>query len=957
MSIVLPSLDVDSSAGNATKKFKRVRPQPGSTPPVLSGSSTSAVPASQAATTTPHIPKNVPSDIAAAAQAVFSAPTSFTPEATVTTTGNSDNSNNTNHGGNKKRFRKSKKKNNGNNQGGPSGSALATTETHTPTPNNQAGPPSNQKQGAKRKNNNNPGKGQKRSKLDPQTIARNLDAQPELVGVSKDDDFSELLIQHVTHTNKMLQRDLQEQSRMMLAEQKRQAELLAAQVAGLAAPEESTAGSSTAPQHKQGQHNNNQKSTHQHRNNNNNGQPQQKRQQTPFVPKKDCVYFLQGTCRKAVCTFKHDIAAQQAAMAAKEADSEVKREASRKARGVCNFEKAGACAKGDTCLYSHDLSEEPCTFYHLRGICERGDVCRFGHTPISPERLQKLKDDLEVKLRERNELQANANALANANSNANANANINVNPNVSFGTNPHNAGPVPFQIGTISHGTQGQVQPDIQGHTPLNVFMKFSSELPYLCLFIISLWLSGTVFEELLHCRLVGELLVGLLFGNLAVGTLLPADKTLLILAGEIGVLGLVFEAGLGTDIRRVLKAGPRAALVAAVGIVVPLATGFGFMYGVSQLEHIQEMDEMGHGAGASSGRRDSSDVAIEAVASGASLASTSIAIAVTMMKQQGIMDTAVGTLITTAAMLDDVVSLILLGIVSSIGGSESGLDAEIRPMTVIQPLLASFGIILVGVIGCAVVSRVKVKKASSVEVNVEISDAQSEVGGRMDDISGRSVSSSVKEGSCPEKGPSRRRFGFRTRLFIFYSKFAPTVKLAGMLTVGLGYSILAEYLGSSRLLGAFVAGVFFSPFEDLCSAYESHITHNIQSALSAIFFATIGFAIPLTKILEPVLFGWGVLYAVIASLSKLATMFVVPTRLPSSPLSEDCVIATQFSARRMVGAAMIARGELGLLMVQQAQLQGVMGQTAMAITTWSIVLATLVGVGAFSIVMKRSPE
>lgn len=134
--------------------------------------------------------------------------------------------------------------------------------------------------------------------------------------MSNDDDFSELLIQHVTHTNKMLQRDLQEQSRKMLVEQKRQAELLAAQVAGLADPGNNAAGPSTTPTPKQDlqkqqhghQNNNNQKSTQQNRNsqgsNNNNGQPHQKRQQTPFVPKKDCVYFLQGTCRKVFSNFK-----------------------------------------------------------------------------------------------------------------------------------------------------------------------------------------------------------------------------------------------------------------------------------------------------------------------------------------------------------------------------------------------------------------------------------------------------------------------------------------------------------------------------------------------------------------------------------------------------------------------------------------------------------------------------
>ncbi|KAF8942880.1 hypothetical protein BGZ47_006050 [Haplosporangium gracile] len=473
MSTVLPSLDVNTSSGNVTKKFKRVRPPPASTQPVPP-----PIPPSTAATT-PHIPKNLPSDIAAAAQAVFSAPTSSTPAPTTASNDHINNTTNTNNlsSSAKKRNRKLKRKNNSNNQGGPAGSTTASAEINIATPNKQAGPSTNQKQGAKRKNNNNnahPGKNHKRSKFDPQTIARNLDAQPELVGLSKDDDFSELLIQHVTHTNKMLQRDLQEQSRKMLAEQKRQAELLATQVAGLAAPGDNTAAPSTTPAPKQEQqkqphghqHNNNnnnnnnnnsnniQKVTHQNRNNqvnnNNNGQPHQKRQQTPFVPKKDCVYFLQGTCRKAVCTFKHDIEAQQAAMAAKEVDSASKREASRKARGVCNFEKVGSCAKGDMCPFSHDLSEEPCTYYHLRGICERGDNCRFGHTPISPERLRKLREDLEVKLREKNEMQA----MANANFNASV--------------NPQGAGVAPpvFQMGVISHGTQGLAQLDPQGYTP-----------------------------------------------------------------------------------------------------------------------------------------------------------------------------------------------------------------------------------------------------------------------------------------------------------------------------------------------------------------------------------------------------------------------------------------------------------------------------------------------------------
>ncbi|KAF9177305.1 hypothetical protein BGZ51_008224 [Haplosporangium sp. Z 767] len=479
---------------------------------------------------------------------------------------------------------------------------------------------------------------------------------------------------------------------------------------------------------------------------------------------------------------------------------------------------------------------------------------------------------------------------------------------------------------------------------------SFSPELAYFCLFIVSLWLSGTLFEELLRCRLVGELLIGLIFGNLAVGTLLPTDKTFLVLAGEVGVLGLVFEAGLGTDLHRVLKAGPRAALVAFVGIVVPLATGFGFIYGLSQQGLIQEMDSS---TSSSSSNNKTTHNVIEAIASGASLASTSIAIAVTMMKQQGILDTPVGTLITTAAMLDDVVSLILLGIISSIGASESGSGSGIGPMTVIQPVLASLGIILVGVVGCAIAARVKTRKALNVRPALEMEYAQYEAEGADAGIC-PSVTA-AKEGNGFQKGGASHK-GIRTRVIRLYNRFASTIKLAGMVVAGLGYSILAEYLGSSRLLGAFTMGVFFSSFKNLRSEYEEQIIHKVQPVMSAIFFATIGFAIPLAKILDPVLFGWGLVYAAIASLSKLATMLVAPSKVSTSSLGSSDV-GVGYNVRLLVGTAMIARGELGLLMVQQANLQGIMSQAAMVISTWSVVLSTLFGVGALGLVMKNNKE
>ncbi|KAF9976862.1 hypothetical protein BGZ75_000147 [Mortierella antarctica] len=373
-------------------------------------------------------------------------------------------------------------------------------------------------------------------------------------------------------------------------------------------------------------------------------------------------------------------------------------------------------------------------------------------------------------------------------------------------------------------------------------------------------------------------------------------------------------------------------------------------MYGLSHLDHIQALDR-------STGSTSPPPQRVtEAIASGAALASTSIAIAVTMMKQQRVLDSPVGTLITTAAMLDDVVSLILLGIVSSIGQSESASGSGIHAMTVIQPVVASLGIIGVGIVGSVVVARIKAMKTPNVghELDLDMSDrrhAQDEHG--LESADARVL----RENSHGEEDRQRGRNQpgwIWSRVIHLCSRFEAIVKLAGMVTSGLGYSILAEYLGSSRLLGAFVAGVFFSPFVNLQHEYEQQVTIRIQPALSALFFASIGMAIPLTKLLEPALFGWGLVYAVIASLSKLTTMFVVSSKasLASAPGLHG--VESGCNVRWMVGTAMIARGELGLLMAQQAQQQGVMSQTAMVVTTWSIVLCTLFGIGALGVVMTN---
>ncbi|KAK3816183.1 MAG: Sodium/hydrogen exchanger family-domain-containing protein [Benniella sp.] len=480
----------------------------------------------------------------------------------------------------------------------------------------------------------------------------------------------------------------------------------------------------------------------------------------------------------------------------------------------------------------------------------------------------------------------------------------------------------------------------------------FPSSLFNFGLFSLSLYLVGCIFEDLFQCRLLGELLIGFIFGHL--GQLIPTDKTVLNLAGELGVLALIFEAGLCTELWKVARVGPYAALVGVIGSAVPFLTGFGFIYA--------SRNQYGH-----SGDNEGSptfDPVSEAIASGAALASTSIAIAVSIMRKRGILETAEGALITTAAMLDDVISLILLGIVSALGTPQQTLsEKRIGAMTILKPLLSSLGITIIALLGCLAVSR---RKARPLEAGDSIE--RDEVPEQAPETPEVHPECEIDRIDNDKDGSSKitwRQLVAQTKAWVVlrYGPLVSSILLSAMILVGLGYSVLAEYIGSTKFLGAFMAGVLCSNFPTLKRLHHKHVVLTVQPALSAIFFATIGFAIPLDKLLEPTLFAWGVLYAIIGSLSKIIVAAVVPSSLQKvvqRASGETTVpIENEIQSRRIhyrwiVGTAMIARGELGLLIAQQAVEQGVMGSSVMVVSTWSIVLCTLVGISALGVVMNK---
>lgn len=160
--------------------------------------------------------------------------------------------------------------------------------------------------------------------------------------------------------------------------------------------------------------------------------------------------------------------------------------------------------------------------------------------------------------------------------------------------------------------------------------------------------------------QVVGALLAGLLLGP-AVLNLLSETEFLSNLS-ELGVIVILFTAGIGTNLKELRHAGGAGFLVAVCGVFVPLimGTAFGWIMG-----------EIGWLPNAS---------LLECVFLGTILTATSVSITVETLKELGKLDTKVGNTILAAALIDDVLGLIVLTVVVSMaGGSGSVLTVLIK--------------------------------------------------------------------------------------------------------------------------------------------------------------------------------------------------------------------------------------------------------------------------------------
>lgn len=177
-----------------------------------------------------------------------------------------------------------------------------------------------------------------------------------------------------------------------------------------------------------------------------------------------------------------------------------------------------------------------------------------------------------------------------------------------------------------------------------------------LAIILISAKLMGLAAKKLKAPQVVGQILAGLIIGQAVLG-LVEADSFIKTLA-EIGVVILMFSAGLETNLKDLLKTGPVALCIALAGVFVPLGGGF-LMYTV----YCKLVPDAAMGG----------NVMNQALFIGTIMTATSVSITVQALRELGHLKSRIGTTIVSAAIIDDVIGIIVLTVVIGIeGGGDS---------------------------------------------------------------------------------------------------------------------------------------------------------------------------------------------------------------------------------------------------------------------------------------------
>jgi len=312
--------------------------------------------------------------------------------------------------------------------------------------------------------------------------------------------------------------------------------------------------------------------------------------------------------------------------------------------------------------------------------------------------------------------------------------------------------------------------------------------------------LGGDAAERIGQPAVLGELVVGVLVGNLSIVGLtwfqfITANATIGVLA-QLGAVILLFEVGLESTVRDMMQVGRRSLVVAVLGVVTPWALGW--WVGTLLLpEH---------------------SVYVHAFL-GAALTATSVGITARVLKDLGHAQSPEARIILGAAVIDDVLGLVVLAAVAAvIAAADSGAALSYGSLALVlgKALVFLFGALSLGVV-------------------------------------------------------------FSPRLFSFASRLRGSgVLLATALVFCFTLAWLASAIGLAPIVGAYAAGLILEDlhYRDLAAKEERQLedlVRPISSFLVPVFFVLMGMRVDLTAFARPEIVGLAVALTVAAILGKQA--------------------------------------------------------------------------------------
>jgi Kef-type K+ transport system membrane component KefB len=403
--------------------------------------------------------------------------------------------------------------------------------------------------------------------------------------------------------------------------------------------------------------------------------------------------------------------------------------------------------------------------------------------------------------------------------------------------------------------------------------------------------IAGLV-EKLGQPGVLGELVAGVVLGNLAlvgIGVLEPIKVDAFVRAlAELGVVVLLFQIGLESNLQEMRRVGARAAAVAVVGVVVP------FVLGAMMFGPLLFPDQ-------------SSNVYLFF---GATLTATSVGITARVFKDLHFLGSAEARIVLGAAVIDDVIGLVILAVVSAIISTGS-VEAATVVWIAVKAIGFLGGAIVIGNRGAPALSR---------------------------------LLSRIHTGTG--------------------------MKFTLALSVCLVLAFLAHALGLAPIVGAFAAGLILDEvtFKDfrgpeieapvreavrdanpevrrrVDAVLGHHAKHHLQSLLEPVghlvvplFFVYTGTQVNLSTLADPRVLGIAAVVTAVALAGKLVSGLV------AGPVQ-----------RWIVGWGMAPRGEVGLIFAVVGKQLGVVDERQFSVVVVMVMLTTLLTPPVLAVLVRR---